>query len=126
MPVDSALAPPPGLPDGTPGHDLWQSTVAAFVLADDGLALLREACDCLNRLDDCRAAVTEHGTVRADGSINPAAKEARSQALVLGRLLAQLNLPPLDEADRAVSILSPTQHRARTAANARWRREKRS
>jgi hypothetical protein len=78
--------------------------VAAFVLDEHELVLLREATrtvDLLTRLD---AEVREHGPMvdAAQGQkVNPAAVEARAQRIALARLLAALRLPLGDDGDVA-------------------------
>lgn len=65
--------------------------------------------DCLDRLED---AIWTQGHILPDGGPNPLLKEARSQRLVLVRLLALVGL----NAAESVS------DKATRAASARWRR----
>ena len=96
----------PRAPAGTrgPGRALWTSVVAAFVLDEPELVLLREAVRTVDLLDLLDAEVREHGPMVAAAQgqkVNPAAVEARAQRIALARLLAALRLPLGDDGDVA-------------------------
>jgi hypothetical protein len=82
--------------------------------------ILTQLSRLMDHADALQAAVEADGavivTVRGDRRPNPAIAEVRQVSATIGRLLAQLALP-----DSAGDLLaSPTQQRARRAANTRW------
>lgn len=111
--------PPTGL--GASGRRFWRETCTEYVLSGPERALLEQACRTMDRLAALDAAVVRDG-VTVEGSAgqpraHPALVELRAQQLVLGKVLAQLELPD-EEGD---SLPSLTEARARRAAQARWR-----
>lgn len=103
------------------GADFWRQTVKDFELSDVELLLLRECCRLLDECETLREAVTNDGVTVAGSTgqlrVHPALGELRQHRLALGRLLAQMALPDVDED----TLRSPTQARARKAAQTRWR-----
>lgn len=103
------------------GRRLWADVVDRFDLGPDELAALREACRCLDELDDLRAA-TRPDQLTVEGSAgqpraNPLLAEIRQLRVVLCQLLERLGLPAGDE-DQG---MTPAQKRAHRAAQQRWR-----
>ncbi len=116
-------APPPDL--ARRGAAFWRATVAVFALNESESRLLHECCRIIDELDQLRAAIVADG-VTVKGSqgqpvAHPALAAASSHRALLGRLLAQLNLPYED--DESV-LLSPSRARSSTAARARWAKAK--
>jgi len=111
-------APPAGL--APRGSAFWATVAGSYVLAVAEVELLTEVC---RSLDDVEAL---HRTVAAEGRTvagsrgqpraHPALAELRATRVVLGRLLAQLELPDVD----GESLPSPVQARGRRAARERW------
>jgi len=114
----SQPAPPAGL--AARGRRFWRETVEKFELSASELALLREVCRVMDRLDALAAVIESDGatTVGSKGQVvvHPALTEARGQQLVLHRLIGALALP--DEVGEAVP--SVARLRASKAAAARW------
>ena len=110
--------PPPGL--GRRGGSFWRRVVAGFDLDDAERELLVEVCRSLDTLDSLADVVAAEGhTVagsRGQRVTHPAVGELRLTRQLVGRLLAQLQLPDED----GVSLSSPTSARARRAAAIRW------
>ena len=73
----------------------------------------------MDRLDQLDAVVRRNGAVLATGRLNPALVESRQQQLVLGRLVAQLDLWSADQSPAVASISDA----ARDIASARWRKQ---
>jgi len=90
------------------------------VLDAPELELLTEICRALDDVEDLHRAVAAEGRTvagsRGQPRAHPALGELRATRLMLGRLLAQLQLP----ADDGASLPSPVQARGRHAARARW------
>jgi hypothetical protein len=90
-------------------------------LSEVELELLRECCRLLDECESLRASVQSEGTTVAGSTgqvrVHPALGELRQHRLVVGRLLAQLALPDVDD----TSLRSPAQTRAAKAAATRWR-----
>lgn len=102
------------------GREFWDRIVATWDLTVAEIELLAEACRCLDELDALRDLVAEDG-LRVVGStgqqrVHPALAQARQTRQLLGRLLAQLELPD----EEGSSLPSLVQARARKAAQARW------
>lgn len=105
---------------GARGRRFWMTVTGTYELDAPEAELLIETC---RMLDDCEAL---HGVVTAEGRTvpgsrgqiraHPALAELRANRVVLGRLLAQLQLPNLD----GESLPSPVQVRGRRAARQRW------
>jgi hypothetical protein len=119
MTNDRKPAPPADL--GGRGRKFWRATVAAFELSAVEMELLVESCRLLDECEALRSAVDRDGATVAGSSgqvrVNPAIGELRQHRLALGRLLAQLALPDVD--DR--SLATPRTASARTATAARWK-----
>ena len=102
------------------GRAFWRSTLGAFELSEVELELLKECCRLLDECETLRDAVDKEGVTVAGSTgqprVHPALAELRQHRLALGRLLAQLSLPDLDES----ALLSPAQARGRKAAQTRW------
>jgi len=102
------------------GRRFWTTVTGTYELSVAELELLTETA---RALDDCealhlvvgaegRTVAGSRGQVRA----HPALAELRSTRIMLGRLLAQLELPDVDGA----SLPTPVQARGRRAARERW------
>jgi len=110
--------PPAGL--AARGSAFWATVTGSYELAVAELELLTEIC---RAMDDCEAL---HQVVAVDGRTvagsrgqpraHPALGELRATRIMLGRLLAQLQLPDVD----GESLPSPVQARGRRAARERW------
>ena len=102
------------------GRAFWRHAVAGYDLSDTERELLAECCRLLDECEALRTAVGADGTTVAGSSgqprVHPALGELRQHRLALGRLLAQLALPGVDES----ALASPVQARGRRAAAARW------
>lgn len=112
---------PPAPPDlSVRGRAFWRSTVGTFQLSEVELELLKECCRLLDECESLRHAVETDGTTVAGSTgqtrVHPALGELRQHRLALGRLLAQMALPDLDES----ALMSPSQARGRKAAQTRW------
>lgn len=84
------------------GRQIWRETTAAFGAVGLELdaaeqAFLTEACRTADRLDDLDETVRREGLILEDRfgqpRTNPAAIEARSQAVAFARLVAALRVP---------------------------------
>jgi hypothetical protein len=111
---------PPGL--GARGRRFWLLIVKTYDLEPEELELLVEVCRTLDTCDQLQQAIDDQG-VTARGSTgqvraHPALAELRGARLILGKLLAQLDLPDEDGA----SLPSPLSARGSRAARARWSR----
>lgn len=88
-------AVPDGL--GPRGADFWRHTQEAYELDRDETELLVQACRLLDRADELRADVAEHGVMltgpRGSRVANPALAAERAVSLAVGKLLNQLDLP---------------------------------
>lgn len=105
---------------GPRGRSFWRRTLAGYDLSETELELLRECCRLLDECESLRTSVDADGTTVAGSAgqvrVHPALGELRQHRLALGRLLAQLALPDVDE----TALKSPVQARASRAAQARW------
>lgn len=105
---------------GARGRRFWMTVTGTYELDAPEAELLIETC---RALDDCEAL---HGVITAEGRTvagsrgqpraHPALGELRATRVMLGRLLAQLELPDVDGA----SLPTPVQARGRRAARQRW------
>jgi len=111
-------SPPKDL--GARGRAFWRRTLDEFELSEVEVELLRECCRLLDECESMRASVEHDGTTVKGSTgqvrVHPALGELRQHRLALGRLLAQIALPDVDEQ----TLRSPTQARASKAAQARW------
>lgn len=102
------------------GKAFWRSAVGTYELSEVELELLRECCRLLDECEALRASVEAEGTTVKGSTgqprVHPALGELRQHRLALGKLLAQLDLPDED----GETLSTPTQARARRAAQARW------
>ena len=116
-----AAKPTPPKDFGTRGRGFWRRTLATFDLSEVELELLRECCRLLDECESLRTSVDQEGTTVLGSTgqvrVHPALGELRQHRLALGRLLAQLALPDVDES----ALRTPGQIRATRAAQARWR-----
>jgi hypothetical protein len=99
----------------------WRHTIKAFELSEVETELLRECCRLLDECESLRDSVDTEGTTVKGSTgqvrVHPALGELRQHRLALGKLLAQLALPDVDE----TTLRTPTQARASRAAQTRWR-----
>ena len=111
--------PPPDL--SVRGKAFWRHTVKVFELSDVEMELLRECCRLLDECELLRDSVESEGTTVKGSTgqvrVHPALGELRQHRLALGKLLAQLALPDVDD----TALKTPTQARASRAAQTRWR-----
>ena len=88
---------------------LWRSTVEGFTLEPHHLALLEEACVCVDRLVAARREIDARGLIVDDRygapKANPAVAIERDARIALARLLRELQLG--DDADLDSSIRPP-------------------
>ncbi len=109
---------PSGL--GARGRAFWRHAVAGYDLSETERELLAECCRLLDECEALRAAVDADGATVPGSSgqprVHPALGELRQHRLALGKLLAQLALPDVDES----TLSSPVQVRGRRGAAARW------
>jgi len=105
---------------GARGRAFWRQAVAGYELSDTERELLAECCRLLDECEALRAAVDADGATVPGSSgqprVHPALGELRQHRLALGKLLAQLALPDVDES----TLPSPVQVRGRRGAAARW------
>lgn len=111
--------PPRGLK--TRGRRFWAAIHEVYELSLPERELLHEACRCLDELEQLAQAVRTDG-VTVEGSTgqtrtHPALAELRNYRALLGKLLAQLDLPD----EEGMTMLSPEAAKARKAAQTRWR-----
>src|SRR5690349_20287444 len=93
---------PPGLKGS--GRELWRSTVAEFELEQHELDLLREACRTLDGIDSLQSAVDRDGPLNLSPQglrAHPALVELRQQRICFARLVAQLGIPTVEQADES-------------------------
>ena len=112
------LATPADL--GARGRKFWRTTMAGFELSDVETELLVECARLLDECESLRNAVDKEGVTVAGSTgqprVHPALGELRQHRLALGRLLAQLALPDVEDE----KLLSPAQSRGRKASQTRW------
>ena len=106
------------------GGAFWRRSLADYELSGPELELLVEVCRALDECEALAAVVERDGTTTAGSRgqvvVHPALGELRQTRLMLGRLLAQLDMP--DEAGAALP--SSLQARGRQAASKRWAAQK--
>lgn len=93
-----------------PGHlsdqsrALWRRIDADYELEDHHRRLLTLACEALDRCDQARTALTEHGLVCMDGQGNPKPRPEvgieRDARIAVARLFRELNLEDAPEEAR--------------------------
>ena len=117
----TAKRPPAPKDLAVTGRAFWVVTVGVFDLNQSEARLLHECCRILDELDDLRAVVVADGVTSTGSQRQPVAHPAlaamSSHRGVLGRLLAQLNLPYDEDSS---TLQSPVQVRSRRAASVRW------
>ncbi|MGB3761830.1 MAG: hypothetical protein WA966_01305 [Ornithinimicrobium sp.] len=103
------------------GSKFRDRALEVYELSETETELLTE---CSRLIDECERlhCVIEEDGARVSGSqgqprVHPAIGELRQHRLALGRLLAQLGLPDVDDS----SLQTPGQLRAAKAARERWR-----
>lgn len=112
----------PAIPKGLSprGRAFWKTVQADYTLDVAEVELLTEVCRALDECEALHAVIEEQGRTvtgsRGQVVAHPALSELRSTRLMLGRLLAQLELPD-EEGD---SLPTPLQARGRRAASSRW------
>lgn len=83
---------------------LWRQVDAEYDLEDFERRLLTLACEALDRCDQARLAIREHGLTCEDGKGNPRPRPEvaieRDARLAAARLFRELNLRDSGEADR--------------------------
>ncbi|HYF48873.1 MAG TPA: P27 family phage terminase small subunit [Planctomycetota bacterium] len=95
--------PPPPRKLGAKGRAFWRQIVTEYVLEPQHLAILEQACICLDRCEECRTDVAKNGAVLMDRfeqvKPNPAAdleiKYMRNFKAHLREL--QLDVAPADQ-----------------------------
>jgi hypothetical protein len=90
----SEVGPPRGT--GRAGKALWTSIADVFELEKHEIQLLSQAAVVADRIAALDAAVTRDG-VLVEGRTHPALIESRLQRVTLGRLVALLRLPDLED-----------------------------
>lgn len=117
----TAKKPPPPKNLGPRGRSFWRRTLDTFDLSEVELELLRECCRLLDECESLRQSVDQVGTTVKGSTgqirVHPALGELRQHRLALGRLLAQIALPDVDDS----TLRTPVQARAARAAESRWR-----
>lgn len=102
------------------GRAFWRTVQAGYDLDVAEGELLVEVCRALDECEALHAVVEEQGRTvsgsRGQIVAHPALSELRSTRLMLGRLLAQLELPD----EEGSSLPTPSQARGRRAASSRW------
>jgi len=116
---------PEGLQPRGRGRRFWKAVTEAFEFRADELALLVEVCKVLDTIDRLEGDLEGGPSIvvgsRGQPALNPGIAELRQQRALLGRLLAQLNIPEDGEEPQSAGVLSPRSVRGRRAAAARWR-----
>jgi hypothetical protein len=109
-------------PDGLAarGRAFWNYAVDTYEFSAAELQLLTEVCRTLDTCEALDALVRDEGRMvtgsRGQTVAHPALAEVRQSRALLGRLLAQLELPDVD----GCTLPSPVQARGRRAAATRW------
>jgi hypothetical protein len=80
---------------GVAGKVIWQAISESFDLEPHELAVLRQIAVVADRISDLDKAVSRDGVLIGDRA-HPALVESRLQRITLGRLLAVLRLPDLE------------------------------
>lgn len=98
--MDPTTVPKPPRHLAAPGRAFWRQVLADYQLDAGGLALLAQACECLDRIAQARALIAEEGLVtgsqRGGGRVHPAAQLERDNRTLFLRALHQLNLAPTE------------------------------
>jgi len=105
-------------PDGLRrrGAAFWRKIAASYDLSTAERELLLEAARTIDLVERLEKVIAESPGLTIGLRAHPAVVEIRQQRLALGRLLAQLQIPPEE-------LESPTTVRARRAAEVRWNRK---
>jgi hypothetical protein len=121
MTSTALLAAPRGL--GRRGRRFWRTVQATYVLDPAETEVLVEVCRLLDRCEHLQELLDRDGLEVAGSTgqtrVHPALSEQRASQALLGKLLAQLDLPDEDGA----ALASPTTARARAAARGRWKHD---
>ncbi len=88
------VRPPRGT--GPAGRELWRAVSESFELERHETEVLRQAVVVADRIAALDLCVIEDG-VMVEGRAHPALVESRLQRLALGRLIALLRLPDLED-----------------------------
>jgi hypothetical protein len=86
--------PPRGT--GSAGKAIWAAISGSFDLEPHEAQVLRQIATVADRIEELDKAVTRDG-VLVEGRAHPALIESRLQRVTLGRLLAVLRLPDLED-----------------------------
>jgi hypothetical protein len=86
--------PPRGI--GPAGKAIWTAISGSFDLEPHEVQVLRQIATVADRIEELDKAVTRDG-VLVEGRAHPALIESRLQRVTLGRLLAVLRLPDLED-----------------------------
>jgi hypothetical protein len=103
------------------GRAFWRTVQASYELDPAETELLVEVCRTLDLAERLQGVLEDAGLVAAGSvgqpRVHPAVGELRAARALLGRLLAQLELP---DPESGSTLASPGQAKARKAAKARW------
>jgi hypothetical protein len=106
---------------GPRGRAFWRATLDRWELTGPETELLTEVCRTLDEIDGLRE-VLPAGLMSTGSTgqpvVHPALAQIRASRALVGRLLAQLQLPD----ETGASLPSPAQIRASKAVQARWSR----
>jgi len=86
-------APPQSLQE--PGRALWKSVVREYVLEPHHLAVLEQACNARDRVNEAQAAISEQGSYivgRFGPKAHPALAVETANRTLMARLLRELGL----------------------------------
>jgi hypothetical protein len=111
---------PKGL--GERGRRFWRTVQGTYELEPDERELLVEVCRTLDQAEGLQALLERDG-LTVEGStgqtrVHPTVGELRALRALLGKLLAQLELPD----PQGGALAAPLQARGRKAARSRWDR----
>jgi hypothetical protein len=117
------MKPPESLKPRGPGRRFWREVTDAYDLSPDEVEVLKRACHVLDRIAELQR-VADIGVVsrgsKGQPVVNPAYRELRLQEALLGRLLAQVELPMAHETAGVSGVVSLASRRGSKAARARW------
>jgi hypothetical protein len=81
---------------GPAGKEIWQAISGSFDLEAHEVAVLRQITTVADRISDLDKAVNRDGVLLGN-RVHPALVESRLQRITLGRLLAVLRLPDVED-----------------------------